>query len=66
MGFDFIVPIKPIGQCIGNRYIPMAIVYVIMWVEAKALHTNNIIVATKFLYEFILIKFRCPLSIIID
>jgi hypothetical protein len=44
----------------------VAIVYVTMWMEAKALHTKNIVVTIKFLYEFVLIKFMCPLSIVID
>jgi hypothetical protein len=66
-GLDFIAPIKPFGQYIGNSwYILVAMIYVIMRVEVKVLHTNNIVVTTKFLYEFILTKFTCPLSIVID
>jgi len=67
MGTDFIAPIKPIGQYIRNSwYMLVAIIHVTMWMEAKALHINNIVVTIKFLYEFILIKFTCPLSIVID
>ncbi len=38
--------------------------YVTKWVEAKALKTNSIVVTTRFLYEYILTKFGCPLTII--
>ncbi len=49
-----------------NKYILITIDYATKWVEARALRTNIAIIATKFLYECILIRFGCPLTIIID
>jgi len=65
-GLDFIGPIKPIGRLIGNKYILIATKYTIKWVEAKALRIDIVIVIVRFLYEYILTKFGCPLTIIID
>jgi hypothetical protein len=33
-------------------------------VEAQALHTNIVVVTTKFLYKHILTRFGCPLTIV--
>jgi hypothetical protein len=63
---DFVGPIKPIGRLTRDKYILVAIDYVIKWVEARALKTNTTTVTTNFLYECILTKFRCPLTIITD
>jgi hypothetical protein len=63
-GPDFISSIKPIGRLTGNIYILVATDYVTKWVEAKALKTNIIVVTTKFLYEYILIRFGYLLTII--
>ncbi len=38
--------------------------YATKWVEAKALRTNFVIVIAKFLYEYILTRFGCPLTIV--
>jgi hypothetical protein len=65
-GLDFIGPIKPMGRLIGNRYILVVTDYATKWVEANALTTNIGVVQTKFLYEYILTRFRYPLIIVID
>jgi hypothetical protein len=63
-GLDFISSIKPARRLTRNKYILVAIDYATMWVEAKALRTNMIVVTTKFLYEYILTIFGCPLTIV--
>ncbi len=42
----------------------MASNYATKWVEA--LHINIVVVTTKFLYEYLLIMFGCPLTIIMN
>jgi len=63
-GLNFIVPIKLTRRLTRKIYILVATDYVTKWVEAKALRTNTIVVITKFLYEYILTIFRCPLTIV--
>jgi hypothetical protein len=65
-GLDFIGPIKPMGRLIGNKYILIIIDYATKWVEAKAFKTNTTIVLAIFLYEYILTRFGCPLTIVTD
>ncbi len=62
----FIGPIKPTRKLTRNKYIMVVIDYATKWVEAKALKTNIVIVTTRFLYEYIMTKFGCPLTMIID
>jgi hypothetical protein len=49
---------------IRNKYVLVAIDYATQWVEARTLKINTTIVTTKFLYECILTKFGCPLTIV--
>jgi hypothetical protein len=63
-GFDFERLIKLAGRYIGNKYILVAIDYVIKLVEARTLKINITTVTTKFLYECILTKFGCHLTIV--
>jgi hypothetical protein len=65
-GLDFIGLIKPTWRLTWNKYILVAIDYATKWVEVKAFKTNVIIVTTIILYEYILTKLGCPLTIIID
>jgi hypothetical protein len=61
-GLDFVGPIKLAKRYTWNKYI--TIDYVTKWVEAKALKTNIVVITTNYLYECILTKFGCPLTII--
>ncbi len=65
-GFYFVGPIKLAKRYIGKKKNLVGIDYATKWVEAKALRINTIVVITKFMYECILTKFGCPLTIVID
>jgi hypothetical protein len=42
----------------------IAIDYATKWVEAKALWMNIIVIIAKFLYEYIMTRFGCPLTLV--
>jgi hypothetical protein len=63
-GLNFIDPIKSIGRLTRNKYILVVINYVTKWVEAKAFKTNTTLVKARFLYEYILTIFGCPITIV--
>ncbi len=63
-GLDILGPLKLIGRYTINKHILVAIDYATKWVEVRALKTNTIVITIIFLYECILIKFGCPLTIV--
>ncbi len=65
-GLDFVGPIKLTRRYTWNKYILVAINYATKWVKARTLKTNITTVVTKFLYECIITRFGCPLTIIIN
>ncbi len=66
MGFRFYGTYQPIVKNIGNQYIIVATDYIIKWVEAKAFRDNTTKNITKFIYENIIIRFRCPTHFVSD
>ncbi len=65
-GLEFMGPIKLVGRYTRNKYIFVAIDYASKWAEAKTLRTNIVAIIIYFLYEGILTKFGCPLTIVIN
>jgi hypothetical protein len=65
-GLDFIGPIKLVERLIRNKHILVTIDYATKWVKAKAFRTNIVVVIARFLYDYILTRFGCPLTIVID
>ncbi len=61
---DFIGHVKPMGRHIRNKHILVVIGYATKWVKAKGFHSNMAVVMAKFLYECILTRFGCPLTMV--
>ncbi len=59
-------PIKLAWRYTRNNYIFIATDYATKWVEVRALKTNTSTIITKKMYECILTKFGCPLTIVTD
>ena len=62
-GIDFMGPFKNSGK---YKYIVAATDYVTKWVEAKALTDNSAKKTAKFIYEYIITRFGCPLELVSD
>ncbi len=65
-GLNLIRLVKLVSKSLGNQYIMVAIDYATKRVEARTLHTNIIAITTKFIFEHILTRFGCPLTIVIN
>jgi hypothetical protein len=65
-GLYSIGPIKPVGSYIRNKFILEATNYATKWVEARALRSSTTMAMAKKLYECILIRFGCPLTLVLD
>jgi len=63
---NFVGPIKLARRYTRNKYILVTTNYATKWVEAKSLRINIVAITTIFLYECILNRFGCPLTIITD
>ena len=60
---DFIGPFPKQGKRTGARYIITTTEYVTKWAKAEPVHSCTKEVAAKFIYENIITRFRCPLSL---
>ncbi len=63
---DFIGLVKLVGRYTRNNYILAMINYTTKWVTARVLQSNMVVFMAKFLYECILIRFGCPLTLVLD
>ena len=63
---NFIGPFPIPSKRIGARYIITAVKYVTKWVEAEPVDTCSSEIAFKFIYENIITRFGCPLTLISD
>ena len=66
MGYRLIGPFPIPAKRSGARYIIMTVEYVTKWAEAEPVDTCSSEVATKFIYENIITRFGCPLTLISD
>ena len=63
---DFIGPFPIPAKRTSARYIITAIEYVTKWAEAEPVDTCSSEIAAKFIYENIITRFGCPLTLISD
>ena len=63
---NFIGPFPTPAKRTGARYIITAVEYVTKWVEAELVDTCSNEIAAKFIYENIITRFGCPITLISD
>ena len=63
---DFIGPFPIPTKRTGAWYIITVVEYVTKWAEAELVDTCSSEIATKFIYENIITRFGCPLTLIGD
>ena len=63
---DFIVPFPKEGKKTGARYIITTVEYVTKWAESEPVPSCTKEVVAKFIYENIITRFGCPLTLISD
>jgi hypothetical protein len=63
---DFVRPFPQREKRIGAKYIITAVEYVTKWEEAEPVESCTKEVATKFIYENIITRFGCPVTLISD
>ena len=63
---DFIGPFPIPAKRIGARYIITTVEYVTKWAEAEPINTFSSEISAKFIYENIITRFGCPLTLISD
>ena len=63
---DFIIPFSAPAKKLGARYIITAVEYVTKWAEEEPAKTYSSEIAAKFIYENIITRFSCPLTLISD
>ena len=63
---DFIAPFSIPTKRSGARYIITTVEYVTNWAEAELVNTCSSEIAAKFIYENIITRFGCPLTLISD
>lgn len=63
---DFAGPIQPQGKKTRARYIITATEYLTLWAEAQLVKDCTGATAAKFLFEYVLTRFRCPKILMSD
>ena len=63
---EFIGPFPLPAKRTSARYIITTVEYVTKWAEAKLIDTCSSEIAAKFIYENIITRFGCPLTLISD
>ena len=63
---EFIGPFPKQGKRTGARYIITTVEYVTKWVEAEPVPSCTKEVEAMFIYENIITRFGCPLTLISD